>query len=89
MSWWDFRLQRATIFVPGGEPNNGNKHIGSEVSLTADWAHSENVNVGLGIASFQPGGLIQEAIRADHTALAGASGVNPATLAFADLSIRF
>lgn len=80
LSWYDFRFQKQGS-TPAG--SNGNKHIGYEFGVTADWTHSENVSVGIGAASFQPGGLIKNL----HTT--NAVAVEPVTLAFADFTVRF
>lgn len=86
-SYWDFSYQRST--QAGANPPGaiGNRHIGSELDLQVDWAHSENVMLSGGWATFQPGGFIKETIRA-NTGGAGA-GVSPATMLFADLSVKF
>jgi len=88
IGFWDYRFQAAT-----DDPSNlngqafesalKNKHIGSEIGLTVDWKHSENVMYGVGLAKFMPGGFIKE------TARTMGAGNNPATLAFADLSLKF
>jgi hypothetical protein len=87
---WDYRLQRNTLAATGGTAGvapAGNKHIGTEIGITFDWKHSDNVNFGVGAASFQPGGFIIE----DNRSVAGVNNrpVNPATLAFADATIRW
>lgn len=88
VSLWDYRFQRNTITGPGATLlAAGNKHIGSEFGLTAEWRHSENVTLGAGWASFQPGGLVYERKRA---AVPGVQeGVNPAQMVFADLTVKF
>ncbi|MBI4422479.1 MAG: hypothetical protein HY554_02060 [Elusimicrobia bacterium] len=90
LSYWDFNYQRATRRGPtvgGDAAAMGNRHIGSEVDFQLDWAHSENVMLSAGYASFQPGGFIKETIRAK--APATQEGSNPASLFFADLGIKF
>ena len=65
----------------------GNKHIGSEVGLTVDWRHSENVNLGLGYSHFTPGGMIKESIRSVQ--LATSESNNVASLWCMDLTVKF
>ncbi|MEK7744703.1 MAG: hypothetical protein AAB578_09990, partial [Elusimicrobiota bacterium] len=89
----DFRFQKATdgdttfthlAGINAGLKHN-NKHIGSELGLTADWNHSETVRYGVGYARFNPGGYLKENINRDGTG----SGDNPVMLVFADLSLMF
>jgi hypothetical protein len=80
--FWGYKFQRATI-VGNTSTAMGNKHIGDEFGLTADWRHSENVRFGVGWAHFQPGGFVKESQRA------GLAENNPAEYWFADLSIKF
>jgi hypothetical protein len=93
LSFWDFRFQRSTDLLAGknAEPaNSGNKHIGSEFGITSEWRHSENVTMGLGWATFQPGGFIKEEM--EDTPLVPinlGSGSSPAQLWFADLTVKF
>ncbi|MBI4347050.1 MAG: hypothetical protein HY553_09360 [Elusimicrobia bacterium] len=86
-SFWDFSYQRSTQAGAGPAAAQGNRHIGSELDLQVDWAHSENVMLSGGWATFQPGGFIKETSRA--TATGAGAGVSPATMLFADLSIKF
>ncbi|MFA6029250.1 MAG: hypothetical protein WC969_05300 [Elusimicrobiota bacterium] len=87
LSFTDYRFQTATdgdaTFIMADGRTHNNKHIGSEVGITADWKHSENVSYGVGLAKFLPGGYIYE-----NNRKAG-KGVNAATLCFADLSLKF
>jgi hypothetical protein len=61
--------------------DNGNKLLGNEYDLDLNWQHSENVSVGAGVGTFQPGNFV----RAD----AAGFGYSPATLAYADLKLKF
>ena len=87
VSVWNFHTQ--TSATPLGtnnvRPFQGNKNIGTEADLDLSWKHSDNVTVGVGLASFQPGGAIKEAIRAN----ADATGSSPARLAYADVRIKW
>jgi hypothetical protein len=91
---WDFRTQTS------GSPENaepqfsGNRHIGSEVDLDVNWAHSENVTFGAGLARFWAGGLIQDAIQSTNPGSSSASansgiGVSTVNMAYASARIKF
>jgi len=86
-SIWDYRFQRGTFVSRTGTLASGNKHIGTEFGMTADWKHSENVSMGVGWATFQTGGYIENSVASD--APASQHGSNPATLAFADFTVKF
>jgi len=84
---WDYRFQTNThnLAAFGSAAGGaGNKHIGSEFGVTADWKHSDNVSVGMGWADFQPGGFI-----GNTNKNASATGFSPVTLAFADFTVKF
>jgi len=89
-SVWDYRLQRNTGLI-GGATAAGNRHLGTEIGFTADWKHSDNVTTGIGWATFQTGGFINNT----NGALGGAGAANvgrgssPATYAFADLTVKW
>ncbi|MFH1726709.1 MAG: hypothetical protein ABII00_19035 [Elusimicrobiota bacterium] len=85
VSFWDFHFQRNTLNNAAFASNQGNKHIGYEYGLTADWNHSENVKIGVGYARFHPGGYIREF----NARGASAQGHNPAVLTYADFSVKF
>lgn len=85
---WDFRLQRNASNNANTTARVGNKHLGTEYGLTADWKHSENVKVGFGYARFMPGGAINEINRVNTTAGAP-HGSSPASFLFSDLSVKF
>ena len=91
---WDFRLQRndgATTVAGTSDPalgvqgTTGNKHIGTELDLTANWRHSENVSLSAGWARFWTGGAIKELNRTGTTP----RGDSPATFVHTDISIKF
>jgi hypothetical protein len=88
-SFWNYRFQRVTggdnaAGTPGFPVGAvGNRNIGSEFGLTADWKHSDNVSLGIGWASFQPGGYVK-----NINQVAGVEN-SPVQFAFADLGIRF
>ncbi|HBL16758.1 MAG: hypothetical protein A2X36_00335 [Elusimicrobia bacterium GWA2_69_24] len=101
--FWDYRFQRNTMRDPNFTTTNpatektsrsvGNKHIGSEAGMTLTWAHSENVNLTVGGATFQPGGYIRNWIDNRNTVNSQTNnngrGVNPAYAMFADWMVRF
>ncbi len=59
------------------------RNIGSEVNLTNEWKHSDNVSVNVTLGSFLPGAYIADMKSLTHRAM------NPATMAAADVKIRF
>lgn len=90
VSWWDFRLHRFANAPDTADPFRGNRHLGSELDVDLTWTHSENVTLGAGWATFQPGGLIYEAVRnAVAAGGVGGRGVNPATLTYFDVRVKF
>lgn len=67
-------------------PVNGvkpSRNIGSEVDVTAEWKHSDNVGLNVTLGSFLPGA------RLNDLAATLPQGINPAQMAAADLKIRF
>jgi len=82
---WDYRLQRndaSNWNTPAANAHKGNKHLGTEGALTFGWNHSENVMLSAGAARFWTGGYIKEQ-------QAAATGDNPVTAFYSDISIRF
>ncbi|MDX6768311.1 MAG: hypothetical protein SF051_02180 [Elusimicrobiota bacterium] len=59
------------------------RNIGSEVDVTAEWKHSDNVGINVTLGSFLPGAYIADMRALTHRAM------NPATMAAADVKIRF
>jgi len=96
VSFWDYRSQTSGNPVvglpvaPNGAqaPFGGNKHIGSEVDVDLAWQHSENVSLGAGAGQFWPGGMIKNEIQNPGAAGTG-TGVNPATLGYFDVRVKF
>jgi hypothetical protein len=84
---WHFNQQRTTatnaLLAAGTE--RGAKHLGAEYGVTADWKHSENVKVGMGGSIYAPGGFVKQTIRNAGVGV----GNNPATLLFADFTVKF
>jgi hypothetical protein len=87
LSFWNYKFQTATDGDANFNDGNGagckSKNIGSEVGLTLDWKHSENVTYGVGYAHFMPGGYIRNLNTKNRYAL------SPARLLFADMSLKF
>lgn len=87
-SYWNFRYAKATSRVGANAAQlSGAKEIGSEMDLTFDYKHSDNVMVNLGLGTFQPGKYIKES--AKLTAANPARAVNPVTMVMGDVSVKF
>ncbi|MBI3550193.1 MAG: hypothetical protein HY078_14235 [Elusimicrobia bacterium] len=91
---WDYWYQKATVHNFGNanaavsSPQaKGNRHIGYEYGVTADWKHSDNLSLALQIARFQPGGYINEVVAA--AAPGTQQGVNPANMVNLDWNFKF
>jgi hypothetical protein len=91
LSWNDYRFQNIQgaqaieAAIPGSAKGfSGSSQIGNEADLDLTWQHSENVSVSVGAGSFQPNGFIK-----DVNGATGVKGNNPATLMYADASIKF
>jgi len=82
-AFYDFRFQKLAFNgAADGRVNaesSGNKHIGSEIDVTGEWKHSENVTLKGSLGSFQPGGFIKNAQGSN----------NPAVLASGDVCVKF
>lgn len=71
-----------TRVAPGANGLKPSRNIGSEINVTADWKHSDNVSVGVTLGQFLPGAHIRD--------LKGANAaLNPARLAAADVKVKF
>jgi hypothetical protein len=90
IAFWDFNLYKLvdnSMFITTNKNYNdnaaGNRHLGSEVDLTGEWKHSENISFVGTFGDFQAGGLIKN--------LAGSegSGNNPALMAALDVTVKF
>ena len=79
LAYWRYAFHRV---APEAGGNKVSRNIGSEVDVTADWKHSENVSVGLTAGQFLPGAHIAD-IKGANAAL------NPARLYAADVKIKF
>jgi hypothetical protein len=78
-AWYRYAFHRV---APESNGLKRSRNIGSEVDVTADWKHSDNVSVGVTLGSFLPGAHIAD--------LAGANAtLNPVQMAAADVKIRF
>ncbi len=68
--------------VPSNNGSKTSRNIGSEVDVTGEWKHSENVSFKATAGTFQPGAYIKD--------LKGANAaVNPAVMLAGDVSIKF
>ncbi|HAZ08250.1 MAG TPA: hypothetical protein DCZ01_06975 [Elusimicrobia bacterium] len=74
----------APITINGVANQTPSKAIGSEVDVTADWKHSENVTLKLTAGSFQPGKYFKDYRQGTTNDL-----LNPATMLAADVQIKF
>jgi len=77
-AYYDFNFQNLGA---GTAANAGNRHIGSEVDVTGEWKHSENVSLKGTIGDFQPGGFIVNQVVGTH--------VSPALLSAFDVCVKF
>lgn len=68
--------------APNAAGQKVSRNIGSEVNLTNEWKHSDNVSVGVTLGSFLPGAHVAD-IKGAHAAL------NPAVMAAADVKVKF
>jgi hypothetical protein len=95
VAFYDFRFHRLAYpqaEVVAGQPTGaaGNKHIGSEVDVTAEWKHSENVTLTGTVGNFQPGGYILNTINyAGANTVAGVTKTASAWLAAFDVAVKF
>jgi hypothetical protein len=84
VSFWRYAFNRlsdnGTTAQPGTQRNSRN--IGSEVDVTAEWKHSENVSLKATAGSFKPGAGIAD-IKGPNAEL------NPAVMLAGDVSIKF
>jgi hypothetical protein len=84
-SFWRYAFNRLpNIGTTGNARNNtrNSRNIGSEVDVTAEWKHSENVSLKATAGSFKPGAGIAD-IRGANAAL------NPAVMLAGDVSVKF
>lgn len=94
-AFWDYWYEHATSAAVGSSPVAlGNRHIGSEADLSAEWKHSDNVSFMLQVGKYWDGGFVNELYNEAHNGTipnasltgAGPSGVLAAQL---DTNIRF
>ncbi|MDD5658138.1 MAG: hypothetical protein PHF00_12885 [Elusimicrobia bacterium] len=93
LNFYDFNIQN---LGPGTGVNAGNRHIGSEVDVTAEWKHSENVSLKGTVGNFQPGGYLRNSIEHVGYAANGAPAasadnghVSAAWLSALDVMVKF
>jgi hypothetical protein len=84
-AFWRYAFNRLSDNgnASGTNPATRNsRNIGSEVNVTAEWKHSENVSLKATAGSFKPGAGIAD-IRGAN------AGLNPAVMLAGDVSIKF
>ncbi|MEK7234165.1 MAG: hypothetical protein AAB268_10145 [Elusimicrobiota bacterium] len=74
----------APITINGVAGQTPSKRIGSEIDVTADWKHSDNVSLKLTAGSFQPGMYIKNYRKGTANDV-----ISPATLLAADVQVKF
>jgi hypothetical protein len=79
LAFYRYALHRAAPQATGVKLS---RNIGSEVDVTAEWKHSDNVSLDVTLGSFLPGARVND-INGAHSA------TNPAQMAAADVKIRF
>lgn len=79
LAWYRYAFHRV---APEANGLKRSRNIGSEVDVTADWKHSDNVSVGITLGSFLPGAHVNDFNGPN-------SATNPAQMAAADVKIRF
>jgi hypothetical protein len=79
LAFYRYAFTRVAPRASGLKPS---RNIGSEINVTADWKHSDNVSVGVTLGQFLNGAHIAD-MKGPHAAL------NPARLAATDVKIRF
>jgi hypothetical protein len=68
--------------IEGAIPQRISRNIGSEVDVTAEWKHSENVSLKATAGSFKPGAAIAD--------IKGANAImNPAVMLAGDVVVKF
>ncbi|MDD5658166.1 MAG: hypothetical protein PHF00_13025, partial [Elusimicrobia bacterium] len=92
VAYYDFRFHRLPYGAgqdlgraDGMARSAGNRHIGSELDVTAEWKHSENVSLKGTFGNFQPGGYIKNIVNQNRL------GNHPsaAMLGAFDVSVKF
>lgn len=77
-----YRYAFHRVAPEGAAALKNSRNIGSEVDVTAEWKHSDNVSVNVTLGSFLPGAAIADEKGAN-------AALNPAQMAAADVKIRF
>ena len=68
--------------APNAAGTKTSRNIGSEVDVTGEWKHSENVSLKATAGTFQPGAFVRDTKGAN-------AAVNPAVMLAGDVSIKF
>lgn len=80
VQYYKFAFSRFATGVNASSPYSRN--IGSEVDVTGEWKHSDNVTVKGTLGQFKPGAYIADVKGANAT-------INPALMAAMDFSVKF
>ncbi len=78
LAFWDYRFYQLTAADKAAA--KGNRHIGSEIDLTGEWKHSENVSFNGALGTFQSGGYVKNQ---------NTTGTSPAFLASLNVAVKF
>lgn len=74
--------------APNAAGSKTSRNIGSEVDVTGEWKHSENVSFKATAGSFKPGAYIADVKSAANTPK-GNAALNPVVMLAGDVSIKF
>lgn len=84
-AWYRYAFHRVAPGVLGnGSVHKPSRNIGSEIDVTADWKHSDNVSLGITLGQFLPGAYLN-----DVADINGQNQHSPVRLAKADVKVRF
>ena len=82
-AFYNYAFHRVAPSTVGGVlTTKTSRNIGTEVNVTAEWKHSENVSLKATAGSFRPGAYVAD-VRGANAAL------NPAVLLAGDVAIKF
>lgn len=97
LSYWNYHFQTTSgttvtngpFPVSGVQLAQGNKFLGHEVDINVNYAHSDNVNMGITLGQFFPGGAVKNGDSVASNQFGTTVTANNATLAEANLTVRF
>jgi hypothetical protein len=85
IAWYNYRLQNQAganalaTSIAGAPTTASSKQLGNEADVDLTWQHSENVAFSLGWGDFQQNGFVKGLV----------ANSSPATLWYADMSVKF